>query len=213
MAMTGLTAEDRDAIASSVASRIAEQQRQPRRSPTTAGEAVGILAGAVAGRLRLGRICLRRPLALRRMPPIAETAGVIGQLPREFLITAAWSWSLASQRFRAHCWVEYWPVEPAADARRGAGDAGCVAVWSKLQPRSAGRIRSVVRKLMEDDQWPDLRSRVGKRVRVPTWLALIPCGCGAAGPRHIGPELARTASLLGSTAPSRSHSSPNMRPC
>jgi hypothetical protein len=81
-----LTPEDLDAIAERVATRLSDTSGA-RAWLRTAGEAIGLIAGAVAFVYLLGGLVIALRMIFDRFT-LEETVGLIGQLPREFVVTA-----------------------------------------------------------------------------------------------------------------------------
>jgi hypothetical protein len=81
-----LSPEDLDAIAERVATRLSDASGA-RAWLRTAGEAIGLIAGAVAFVYLLGGLVIALRMIFDRFT-LEETVGLIGQLPREFVVTA-----------------------------------------------------------------------------------------------------------------------------
>lgn len=139
-----LSADDRDAIAEGVSERLRAQDDKQAPWLKTAGEAVGLVAGAVAVVYVLGGFVLAARLLLDSVT-LAEAVGVVGQLSREFLITAGMVLVVSL--------------------------AAVVGLVAGVIVGLADRVRPPDRL---PDKWPDLKSRVGQRNVIATWVALIP---------------------------------------
>jgi hypothetical protein len=81
-----LSPSDLDAIAERVAARLPDGSGA-RAWLRTAGEAIGLIAGAVAFVYLLGGLVIALRMIFDRFT-LEETVGLIGQLPREFVVTA-----------------------------------------------------------------------------------------------------------------------------
>lgn len=81
-----LSPSDLDAIAERVAARVPDGSGA-RAWLRTAGEAIGLIAGAVAFVYLLGGLVIALRMIFDRFT-LEETVGLIGQLPREFVVTA-----------------------------------------------------------------------------------------------------------------------------
>jgi hypothetical protein len=191
--MTGLSPEDRDAIATSVAEQVRADGRAEGRGEwlKTAGGAVGVIAGGVALVYVLGGFVVAVRLLLDGSS-IAEASGVVGQLSREFLITAG---LVLVGGVAALCGLiaglivglfdRLLPREPRDEERaveeartEHGGRAGPTEPASKRRSREWRWLTRILECVGADrafvaDDWPNLRSRLGKRQKVPTWVPLI----------------------------------------
>jgi hypothetical protein len=195
--MTGLSADDREAIATSVARQLQPDAPAGRGEwLKTAGGAVGVIAGGVALVYVLGGFVVAVRLLLDGSS-IAEASGVVGQLSREFLITAGlvlvvgvaalcgliaglivglFDRLLPRESQKEERAAKDARTEEHGDGPRSSG--GATEPTSKRRARGWRWLTRFVDRVGADrafvaDDWPNLRSRLGKRQKLPTWVPLI----------------------------------------
>ncbi|MDQ3742599.1 MAG: hypothetical protein M3389_16840 [Actinomycetota bacterium] len=132
-----------------------EERREPRIS--SAGGVVGVIAAVVAIVYILGGLVVAARLRLDGVT-VAETVAVVGQLSREFLITAA-------------------GVQVVATAVLvGLAAALVMVVWdlpSRVPPSARTAEPSRHHALTEGHPWPDLRSTIGGRRWLRAWMLVL----------------------------------------
>ncbi len=120
----------------------------------TAGGVVGVIAAVVALVYVLGGLVIAARLRLDGVT-VAETVAVVGQLSREFLITAA-------------------GVQVVATAvLAGVSAALVMVVWNLPRPRSPTAPAQAGRPPAGDPAWARLRSSIGGRRWLRAWMLVV----------------------------------------
>jgi hypothetical protein len=162
--LMSLSPEDLDAIAERVTTRLSDASATGGWL-RTAGEAIGLIAGAVAFVYVLGGLVIALRMIFDRFT-LEETVGLIGQLPREFVVTAGF--------------VEVIGISGLIGLIAGLGLA---AFGKPMRDKHYG-----------EELWPNLRHQ--PPLKAPRWVWLIAPAVVAVAPAAVLELLESEASTL-----------------
>lgn len=157
---------DSEALADEIAKRLKTNSAEDSKARwvTSAGGAVGLIAGAVALVYLLGGLIFAVRLRLDGSS-VAETASLVGQLPREYLITTGLVQAVGTAALVGLAASGVLALALVFDRLDGP--------WPEVKPENQRNA----------SDWPNLGYKLGGHV--PTWLALVSVAVGLIAPAVI----------------------------